>query len=120
MPCSHLNEAMEGVLSSPAMGGVARMHTLARHKDILTEFAQEFRRTKASITSSLHHSELLGLGGSGKAGGNAFLSGEVRPPPRRAPLAATASSSQLRTLCCHAIAFCGASLLTPEVLPCEG
>eukprot|EP00241_Pyramimonas_parkeae_P010168 CAMPEP_0114248552 /NCGR_PEP_ID=MMETSP0058-20121206/13635_1 /TAXON_ID=36894 /ORGANISM="Pyramimonas parkeae, CCMP726" /LENGTH=240 /DNA_ID=CAMNT_0001361969 /DNA_START=194 /DNA_END=916 /DNA_ORIENTATION=- len=69
---SHLNEAMEGVLSGPTGGGVARMHTLARHKDILSEFSNEFRRTRSSITHGLQHSELTGLCTS-STGSTAFL-----------------------------------------------
>lgn len=77
---SNLNEAMDGALSGSAMGSVARMHTLARHKDILTEFAHEFRRTRSTITSSLHHSELLGPSSGLRTGaGSNFLSGESQP-----------------------------------------
>ena len=49
-------------------------HTLARHRDILQEFSQEFRRVKSTVTAANEHARLLagahrrdniGLGGSG-------------------------------------------------------
>ena len=35
------------------------MHTLARHRDILQEFMQEFRRTRNAVVSANEHAQLL-------------------------------------------------------------
>eukprot|EP00238_Polyblepharides_amylifera_P003835 CAMPEP_0196586774 /NCGR_PEP_ID=MMETSP1081-20130531/55513_1 /TAXON_ID=36882 /ORGANISM="Pyramimonas amylifera, Strain CCMP720" /LENGTH=247 /DNA_ID=CAMNT_0041908761 /DNA_START=81 /DNA_END=821 /DNA_ORIENTATION=- len=58
---SDLNEAMAGALSGPPQqgGGMARRHTVARHRDILGEFTQEFRRTRGMVVASVEHSALL-------------------------------------------------------------
>jgi hypothetical protein len=48
--CSNLHEAMEGTLS--AGGGVARTHTMARHRDILTEFVKVRRRKRPALRVS--------------------------------------------------------------------
>mmetsp|Transcript_33895 Transcript_33895/g.83134 ORF Transcript_33895/g.83134 Transcript_33895/m.83134 type:complete len:243 (-) Transcript_33895:141-869(-) len=62
-----VNEAMSGAVAG---GDAARSHTLARHRDILLEFTQEFRRVKNNVTQSREHAMLLG-GRSGGGGGGA-------------------------------------------------
>jgi Golgi SNAP receptor complex protein 1 len=71
---SDLNEAMGGLVNSG--GAVARMHTLARHKDILMEFTQEFRRTRSTVTVDMRHHELL-RGSTGITSSMDFLGGQV-------------------------------------------
>eukprot|EP00898_Chlorokybus_atmophyticus_P006714 jgi/Chlat1/7043/Chrsp56S06673 len=55
-------------------------HTLARHRDILHEFTQEFRRTRSSVNASRDHAELL-MGfdrdSSNFAGANASTSAQL-------------------------------------------
>ena len=51
-----VNTAMAGA----ATGGDARSHTLARHRDILGEFTQEFKRVKRLVEQDRDHSSLLG------------------------------------------------------------
>eukprot|EP00242_Pyramimonas_sp_CCMP2087_P004082 CAMPEP_0198219852 /NCGR_PEP_ID=MMETSP1445-20131203/76500_1 /TAXON_ID=36898 /ORGANISM="Pyramimonas sp., Strain CCMP2087" /LENGTH=234 /DNA_ID=CAMNT_0043897417 /DNA_START=307 /DNA_END=1011 /DNA_ORIENTATION=- len=73
---SDLNEAMGGLVNSG--GAVARMHTLARHKDILMEFTQEFRRTRSTVTVDMRHHELL-RGSTGITSSMDFLGGQGQP-----------------------------------------
>jgi len=73
---SDLNDAM-GSLNSG--GAVSRMHTLARHKDILTEFTQEFRRTRSTVTVDMRHDELLSGSSVGLGGSMDYLSGQGQP-----------------------------------------
>mmetsp|Transcript_23422 Transcript_23422/g.39159 ORF Transcript_23422/g.39159 Transcript_23422/m.39159 type:complete len:258 (-) Transcript_23422:316-1089(-) len=54
---SDINDSMSSALSG---SGVSRMHTVARHRDILLEFTQEFRRTRSVITAGLEKATLLG------------------------------------------------------------
>eukprot|EP00239_Pterosperma_sp_CCMP1384_P004072 CAMPEP_0197849806 /NCGR_PEP_ID=MMETSP1438-20131217/13277_1 /TAXON_ID=1461541 /ORGANISM="Pterosperma sp., Strain CCMP1384" /LENGTH=239 /DNA_ID=CAMNT_0043462651 /DNA_START=253 /DNA_END=972 /DNA_ORIENTATION=+ len=52
-----INDAMSSAVSG---GGDARSHTLARHRDILHEFTQEFRRIRSTITAGRERDALLG------------------------------------------------------------
>ncbi|KAK3238543.1 hypothetical protein CYMTET_51458 [Cymbomonas tetramitiformis] len=52
-----VNDAMSSAVSG---GGDARSHTLARHRDILSEFSQEFRRIRTTITIGRERDALLG------------------------------------------------------------
>eukprot|EP00238_Polyblepharides_amylifera_P013634 CAMPEP_0196592540 /NCGR_PEP_ID=MMETSP1081-20130531/73044_1 /TAXON_ID=36882 /ORGANISM="Pyramimonas amylifera, Strain CCMP720" /LENGTH=253 /DNA_ID=CAMNT_0041916267 /DNA_START=639 /DNA_END=1400 /DNA_ORIENTATION=- len=58
-----LNESMTSVVQGSggtgSGGGTARLHTQARHRDILMEYNQEFRRTRSSVTAGLQHVDLL-------------------------------------------------------------
>lgn len=63
---SRVNEEMVGSVS----GSDSRRHTLARHKDILQEYQQEFRRLKSIHTSMEDRASLLG---DVKSGANAPL-----------------------------------------------
>lgn len=60
-----LNQA----LTEFAHGSVAAFsgHTLARHHEILHEYDKEFRRTRAAVSQSLEHAQLMGAGGGGAA-----------------------------------------------------
>jgi Golgi SNAP receptor complex protein 1 len=67
------NAAMAGALAG---GGEARAHTLARHRDILSDFSQEHRRLAAMAGAARDRAELLGGGaGAGGAGGAPLLGG---------------------------------------------
>lgn len=46
--------------SAVSGGGDTRSHTLARHRDILHEFTQEFRRIRSTITAGRERDALLG------------------------------------------------------------
>jgi len=56
---SDVNDEMGGVIGGT---GDARSHTLARHRDILQEFTQEFRRLDSSLGAARDRAELLGGG----------------------------------------------------------
>ncbi len=66
------NAAMAGALAG---GGEVRAHTLARHRDILSDFSQEHRRLAAMAGAARDRAELLGGGGAGGAGAGAPLLG---------------------------------------------
>jgi len=57
MQLQRLNDSMSSAVSG---SGTARMHTVARHRDILIEFTQEFRRTRSVITAGIEKESLLG------------------------------------------------------------
>eukprot|EP00235_Prasinoderma_singulare_P009805 CAMPEP_0119177158 /NCGR_PEP_ID=MMETSP1315-20130426/47895_1 /TAXON_ID=676789 /ORGANISM="Prasinoderma singularis, Strain RCC927" /LENGTH=286 /DNA_ID=CAMNT_0007171299 /DNA_START=150 /DNA_END=1010 /DNA_ORIENTATION=- len=54
----HVNDRMA---SAGARGGAgaASAHTLARHRDILQEFSQEFRRVRSAVAAASEHARLL-------------------------------------------------------------
>lgn len=60
---------VNGAMSGAVTGGDARAHTLARHKDIVLEFTQEFRRVKSTVDANREHASLLGGGRVGGGGG---------------------------------------------------
>mmetsp|Transcript_13739 Transcript_13739/g.26356 ORF Transcript_13739/g.26356 Transcript_13739/m.26356 type:complete len:259 (+) Transcript_13739:406-1182(+) len=71
---SDVNEAMGSAVRG---AGLARMHTVARHRDILDELTHEFNRTRALVKSGLQRDALLGgrvqgtyLGGMGDSSGS--------------------------------------------------
>lgn len=41
-------------------GQLSQLHTAKRHREILRDYAQEFRQTKAKITASREREDLLG------------------------------------------------------------
>ena len=45
---SNVNNAMEKIITTSGLADNSRTHTLARHKDILNDFSQEFRRLHAT------------------------------------------------------------------------
>eukprot|EP00740_Mantoniella_antarctica_P015627 CAMPEP_0181383466 /NCGR_PEP_ID=MMETSP1106-20121128/21367_1 /TAXON_ID=81844 /ORGANISM="Mantoniella antarctica, Strain SL-175" /LENGTH=120 /DNA_ID=CAMNT_0023503113 /DNA_START=219 /DNA_END=578 /DNA_ORIENTATION=- len=51
---SDVSSAMGGAVS----GGDARLHTLARHKDVLLEYTQAFRRVKNTVMANREHASL--------------------------------------------------------------
>lgn len=59
---SDANDAMRSTLSG---GADARSHTLARHRDILHDFQQEFRRMHSVVGAARDRLDLLGGGGGG-------------------------------------------------------
>lgn len=56
---SDINHDMSGVIAG---AGDARSHTLARHRDILTDLTQEFRRLDSQLGAARDRAELLGGG----------------------------------------------------------
>lgn len=64
---SDVNDAMSSAVSG---GGDARAHTLARHRDILTEFTQEFRRVRNNVSAGREREALLGGRGVDSGGGS--------------------------------------------------
>lgn len=65
-----VNTAMSGAVSG---GDGHRSHTLARHKDIVMEFTQEYRRVKNTVDANREHASLLGgRGDVGMGGGGDF------------------------------------------------
>jgi len=61
-------------MSGTVTGGDSRSHTLARHRDILQEFSQEFRRTR-QIVQGMHDREAL-LGA--RSGDDSFMGVQVQ------------------------------------------
>jgi Golgi SNAP receptor complex protein 1 len=59
---SDVNASMSSALTG---GGDARGHTLARHRDILHDFSQEYRRLAATAGAARDRADLLGGGGGG-------------------------------------------------------
>lgn len=59
---SDVNDEMGGSIGG---GSDARAHTLARHRDVLQEYTQEFRRLDSSLGAARDRAELLG-GGAGE------------------------------------------------------
>lgn len=57
---SDVNDEMGGAIGG---SGDARSHTLARHRDILQEFTQEFRRLDSSLGAARDRADLMGLAG---------------------------------------------------------
>ncbi|KIY96604.1 Golgi SNARE 12 protein [Monoraphidium neglectum] len=57
---SDVNDEMGGVIGG---GSDARVHTLARHRDVLLEYTQEFRRMESALGAARDRAELLGMGG---------------------------------------------------------
>lgn len=51
---------VDDALANAVSGGDARAHTLSRHRDILTEFTQEYRRVKNNLAAGRDHAALLG------------------------------------------------------------
>ncbi|KAK9861433.1 hypothetical protein WJX84_006699 [Apatococcus fuscideae] len=71
---SDANEEMSGLLSG---GGDSRSHTLARHRDILHDFMQEFRRLNVNLGAARDRADLFAggsatsipsMGGQGSSG----------------------------------------------------
>lgn len=56
---SDINHDMSGVIAG---AGDARSHTLARHRDILTDLTQEFRRLDSQLGAARDRAELLAGG----------------------------------------------------------
>lgn len=54
---SDVNESMRSTISSTSD---SRAHTLARHRDILHDFTQEFRRLSSIVGAARDRAELLG------------------------------------------------------------
>ena len=67
---SDVNASMSSALSG---GGDARSHTLARHRDILHDFTQEYRRLSSAAGAARDRAELLGADNGG--GGAPLLGG---------------------------------------------
>mmetsp|Transcript_2776 Transcript_2776/g.10137 ORF Transcript_2776/g.10137 Transcript_2776/m.10137 type:complete len:296 (+) Transcript_2776:291-1178(+) len=44
------------------LGAAATAHTLARHRDILNEFTQEFKRARANVSNGRQRAQLLDMG----------------------------------------------------------
>ncbi|KAI8465979.1 MAG: Qb-SNARE, Gos1/GS28-family [Monoraphidium minutum] len=59
---SDVNDEMGSVIGG---GSDARAHTLARHRDVLQEYTQEFRRLDSSMGAARDRAELLGSPGEG-------------------------------------------------------
>lgn len=59
---SDVNDSMRSTLSGTAD---SRSHTLARHRDILHDFTQEFRRLSSIMGAARDRIDLLGNGGGG-------------------------------------------------------
>ena len=55
-----VNAAMAGAVSGGSAGGEARSYTLARHRDVLGEFASEFKRVRDAVSTSRDRDALLG------------------------------------------------------------
>ena len=55
-----VNAAMAGAVSGGSAGGEARSYTLARHRDVLGEFANEFKRVRDAVSTSRDRDALLG------------------------------------------------------------
>lgn len=62
-----VNEAIAGISEQ---GSDSRMHVLARHKDILHDFTQEFRRLSSIASAARDRADLLGGMGPGSSGAN--------------------------------------------------
>lgn len=69
---SDLNDGMRSTLSG---GADSRSHTLARHRDILHDFQQEFRRLQSVVGAARDRLDLLG-GGGGSGQHAPLLQGE--------------------------------------------
>lgn len=55
-----VNDQMDLAVQNQGRGSNdVMMHTLARHRDILQEFMQEFRRTRNAVVSASEHAQLL-------------------------------------------------------------
>ncbi|KAF0294931.1 Golgi SNAP receptor complex member 1 [Amphibalanus amphitrite] len=57
---STINERMCEFSASGAASSAAVTHTLQRHRDILQDYTQEFRRTKTALDASRDRQQLLG------------------------------------------------------------
>jgi Golgi SNAP receptor complex protein 1 len=57
---SDVNSAMTGAVAGGTAGGEARSYTLARHRDVLSEFTNEFKRVGDAVTVSRDRDLLLG------------------------------------------------------------
>lgn len=68
---SDVNDAMSGALSGAAD---ARSHTLARHRDILHDFTQEFRRLGSALGAARDRQQLLN-GAPARGGADAGFPG---------------------------------------------
>eukprot|EP00899_Mesostigma_viride_P016697 jgi/Mesvir1/25028/Mv16968-RA.1 len=69
-----VNDAMANCVNGG--GSDVLTHTLARHRDILHEFTEEFKRARATMAHHREHAELLGGFGGGPAAdiaGGSFL-----------------------------------------------
>lgn len=64
-----LSDVNEGMRSTLSGGGDSRAHTLARHRDILHDFTQEYRRLASVVGAARDRAELLG-GQTGNSTGN--------------------------------------------------
>ena len=70
-----VNAAMAGAVSGGSAGGEARSYTLARHRDVLGEFASEFKRVRAAVLTSLDRDALLGGRAATRGSGGAAADG---------------------------------------------
>lgn len=76
-----VNAALQGAPGGP---GDARAHTLARHREVLAEYRQEFRRLRGSLQASREHAALLA--GPRRGGDPAALSRHAPRVAAAAPL----------------------------------
>ncbi|KAI3429851.1 hypothetical protein D9Q98_010163 [Chlorella vulgaris] len=63
---SRLSDANDGMRSALSGGADSRSHTLARHRDILHDFQQEFRRLQSIVGAARDRLDLLGGAGGGQ------------------------------------------------------
>lgn len=57
---SDVNEKMNEIsIANPTMATPALVHTLQRHRDILQDYTQEFRKTQNNLKSRKEREELL-------------------------------------------------------------
>jgi Golgi SNAP receptor complex protein 1 len=57
---------MAGAVSGATAGGEARSYTLARHRDVLVEFTNEFKRVDEAVRTSRERDLLLSGGNAGR------------------------------------------------------
>ncbi|KJE96452.1 vesicle transport V-SNARE protein [Capsaspora owczarzaki ATCC 30864] len=56
---SNVNEAMTEHVNMSQFSNPALVHTLQRHRDILTDYTQEFRKTKSTLLANRERDDLL-------------------------------------------------------------
>jgi len=53
------DDMTEIATSNPALGTPAAIHTIQRHRDILQDYSQEFKKTQTNLRSRREREELL-------------------------------------------------------------
>ncbi|VDD81355.1 unnamed protein product [Mesocestoides corti] len=56
---TQVNDKMSDVVSSIDQGNISQQHTAKRHREILFDYMQDFRRMRANYTSARNREELL-------------------------------------------------------------